>query len=113
MTHRYFNENLDSNPFMTIWEVINNFTNRYSNPNASEGSLLESFYPQIDKEAMDYMTIADCAVRFLMDCKTWQQPSDSQHFSKACSVASRPKKSITDGSDGKGGLKAIKDRAWS
>ena len=110
MTHRYFNENLGAPSDMDVWEILTKFTNRYTNPNASELQLLVNFYPEIDKEALQQMTLADCAVRFLLDCKTWVRPTDSKHFSKACSVASRPKNTITAGSDGKGGPLPLMDQ---
>ena len=110
MTHRYFCENLATPANVDVWEILTKFTKRYSNPNASELKLLVNFYPQIDEEALQHMTLADCAVRLLLDCKTWERPTDSQHFSKACSFASRPKKPITVGSDGKGALVPLMDQ---
>ena len=100
MTHRYFNENLAPTSFDEIFKILTKNTKRYSSPNTSELALLVNFYPQIDQEALLQMTLADCAVRFLLDCKTWERPSNSQHFSKACSVANKPNKATTDSSDG-------------
>ena len=110
MTHRYFNENMEAPSDVDVWEILTKFTKRYTNPNGAELEFLVNFYPEIDQEALQHMTLADCAVRFLLDCKTWERPSDSQHFSKACSFASRPKKAITVGSDGKGGLLPLMDQ---
>ena len=110
MAHRYFNENLAADPDVDVWEILTKFTKRYTNPNASELKLLVNFYPEIDEEALQHMTLADCAFRLLLDCKTWERPTDSQHFSKACSFASRPKKPITVGSDGKGALVPLMDQ---
>ena len=52
MAHRYFNEHWASNPEMDVWELLTNFTKRYTNPNASEHKLLTNFYPEIDEEAL-------------------------------------------------------------
>ena len=89
--HRYFHENLAADPGVNVWDILTKFTMRYTNPNASELALLNKFYPVVDKETMESMTLADCAVRLLLDTQTWQRPTDSQHFSKACSVAKRPR----------------------
>ena len=91
MAHRHIHENMMVDPTVDVWDILTKFTNRYSNPNASEISLLTKFYPEVDEEKLQTMTLADCAVRLLLDSKTWQRPTDSQHFSKACSFASRPK----------------------
>ena len=91
MAHRYIHENMEVDPTLHTWDILTKFTKRYTNPNASELKLLVNFYPEIDREALQHMTLADCAVRFLLDCKTWVRPTDSKHFSKACSVASKPR----------------------
>ena len=110
MAHRYFYENLAADPDVDVWEILTKFTKRYTNPNASELKLLLKFYPEIDEEALQHMTLADCAVRWLLDSKTWQRPTDSQHFSKACSFANRPKAPETVGSDGKDALVPLMDQ---
>ena len=110
MAHRFFNENLAAPLDVTVWEILTKFTKRYTNPNASELKLLVNFYPVIDEEALQHMTLADCAVRLLLDCKTWERLTDSQHFSKACSFASRPKSPITVGNDRKGALVPLMDQ---
>ena len=110
MAHRYIHENMVADPTVHVWDILTKFTKRYTNPNASELALLVNFYPEIDEEALKHMTLADCAVRLLLDCKTWERPTDSQHFSKACSFDSRQKKPITVGSDGKGGLVPLMDQ---
>ena len=99
MAHRYFHENLAADPTVNVWDILTKFTKRYTNPNASEIGLLTKFYPEVDEEALATMTLADCAVRLLLDSKTWQRPTDSQHFSKACSFASRPREPSTVGND--------------
>ena len=43
MTHRYFNENLGAPSDVDVWEILTKFTNRYTNPNASEIELLVNF----------------------------------------------------------------------
>ena len=110
MAHRYLHENMVVGADYQAFDILTTFTKRYSNPNASEIRLLTQFYFEVDEERLKKMTLADCAVRFLLDCKTWERPTDSQHFSKACSFASRPKKAITVGSDGKGGLLPLMDQ---
>ena len=110
MTHRYINENLMFPSDMPVWEILTKYTKRYTSPNSSELKFLVNFYPEIDEEALQNMTLADLAVRFLLDSKTWEKPTDSKHFSKACSFASKPKKPITVGSDGKGGLQPLADK---
>ena len=90
MAHRYIHENLMVNPSVEMWDVLKQFTRRYSNPNASEIGLLNKFYPVVDQNTLETMTLADCAVRLLLDSDTWQRPTDSQHFSKACMIARRP-----------------------
>ena len=84
MAHRYFHENLAADPTVNVWDILTKFTKRYTNPNASEIGLLNKFYPEVDEEALQTMTLADCAVRLLLDSKTWQRPTDHKHFSKAC-----------------------------
>ena len=107
MTHRYFNENLEAPSDVDVWEILTKFTKRYTNPNASELELLVNFYPEIDEEALQHMTLADCAVRLLLDSKTWQRPTDSQNFSKACSVARRPRQQSSVGSGDTGRRRPI------
>ena len=109
-SHRYLNENMLVPSDEKVWDILGRFTSRYSNPNASEIKHLLNFYPEVDEKALQTMTLADCAVRFLLDSKTWQTPTDSTHFSKACSSGSRPKKMIATGSDGRGGMVPIKDK---
>ena len=110
MTHRYFNENLEAPSDADVWEILTKFTKRYTNPNASELKLLVNFYPEIDEEALQHMTLADCAVRLLLDCKTWERPTDSQHFSKACSFANRPKAPETPASGSKDAMVPLMDQ---
>ena len=94
MAHRYFNESLEADKSKSIWDVLSGFTMRYTNPNASEAGLLTNFYPEVDDEALQHMTLADIAVRWLLDSNSWQRPTDSKHFSKACSSASKPKQPL-------------------
>ena len=93
MAHRYFHENLAADPTVNVWDILTTFTLRYTNPNASEIGLLNKFYPEVDEEALQTMTLADCAVRLLLDSKTWQRPTDPQSFSKAC----MPLRQVTEG----------------
>ena len=102
MAHRHIHENMMVDPSIDVWEVLTKFTNRYSNPNAAEITLLTKFYPQVDEEKLKEMTLADCAVRLLLDNQTWQAPTDSQHFSKACSIARRPWPKSFGGGDASG-----------
>ena len=107
MAHRHIHENMGVDPSMHVWDILTKFTERYSNPNASELAFLNKFYPEVDEEKLQTMTLADCAVRLLLDSKTWQRPTDSQHFSKACSTARKPINLLAKGRDGPGRLKAI------
>ena len=107
MAHRYIHENMAVEPDVHVWDILTKFTKRYTNPNASEIGLLTKFYPEVDEEKLQSMTLADCAVRLLLDSKTWQRPTDSQHFSKACSSAKRPSNLSIVGSDETGRLAAI------
>ena len=109
MAHRYINENMGVDPTVHVWDILTKFTKRYTNPNASEIGLLNKFYPEVDEEALQHMTLADCAVRLLLDSKTWQRPTDSQHFSKACSFASRPREPSTAASSETGRLTPLTD----
>ena len=93
MAHRYFHENLAADPTVNVWDILTTFTLRYTNPNASEIGLLNKFYPEVDEDALQTMTLADCAVRLLLDSKTWQRPTDPQSFSKAC----MPLRQVTEG----------------
>ena len=110
MAHRFFNENLAAPLDVTVWEILTKFTKRYTNPNASELKLLVNFYPEIDEEALQHMTLADCAVRLLLDSKTWERPTDAKHFSKACSFANKPKNPIAVGNNRKGALVSLMDQ---
>ena len=110
MAHRYFHENLAADPTEDIWKILGRFTMRYTNPNASEISLLTNFYPAVDEDALKHMTLADCAVRYLLDSKSWQRPTDSKHFSKACSFASKPKQPLTVRNDETARLAPIMDQ---
>ena len=107
MAHRYIHENMAVEPDVHVWDILTKFTKRYTNPNASEIGLLTKFYPEVDEEKLQSMTLADCAVRLLLDSQTWQSPTDSAHFSKACSVARRPRASSSSGCDDTGPLTAI------
>ena len=107
MAHRYIHENMYADPTMDTWDILKRFTMRYSNPNAAELGLLTRFYPEVDEEELETMTLADCAVRLLLDSKAWQRPTDSQHFSKACSIARRPRQPSIVGSDETNRLAAI------
>ena len=110
MAHRYFHESLACDADLDIWSVLKKFTKRYTNPNASEIRFLNQFYPAVSPESLKHMSLADCAVRFLLDSKTWDKPTDSQHFSKACSFANRPKKPLAVANDGTGGLQPLTDQ---
>ena len=107
MAHRYIHENMSVEPNMLVWDVLRKFTVRYANPQATEIGLLTKFFPEVDAERIKTMTLADCAVRLLLDSEAWQSPSDSAHFSKACSIARRPRQPLTMGSDETGRLTPI------
>ena len=99
MAHRYFHENLAADPSVNVWDILTKFTKRYTNPNASELKLLTNFFPEVDEESFQNMTLADCAVRLLLDSNQWVQPSDAKSFSKACSWANRPRNLLAVGND--------------
>ena len=92
MAHRQIHQLSLPGEEVDTMQILRSFSERYSNPNSSELNLLAKFYPEVDADRLETMTLADCAVRLLVDCKTWQRPTDSQHFSKACSIARRPMK---------------------
>ena len=104
MAHRYLNENMVVDPDVHVFDILTQFTLRYTNPNASEIKLLNKFYPEVDDERLQSMTLADCAVRLLLNSKTWQKPTDPQHFSKACMIARRPWLQSAAGSSSSGSL---------
>ena len=110
MAHRYFHENWPLDTTQPVWDILRKFSMRYTNPARAELGLLNKFYPEVDEEALKHMTLADCAVRLLLDSKTWERPTDSQHFSKACSFASRPKKPLSVRNDEPGRLVPLMDQ---
>ena len=110
MAHRYFNENMMSDPDSHLFDILCKFTMRYSNPHRSEIDLLNKFYPSIsDQDELDEMTLADCAVRLLIDAKTWERPTDARHFSKAAAFAKWGMPPSTAASSGSGRLTPLTD----
>ena len=104
MAHRYLHESMVVDAEAHVFDILTKFTKRYTNPNASEIVLLNKFYPEVDDERLQSMTLADAAVRLLLDSKAWQKPTDPQHFSKACMIARRPWPQSAVGSSSSGFL---------